>query len=282
MLRSEVQGKTGLTRKAIDYYEEKGLIKPEKSANGYRNYKEKDASILMKIAQLRKIGLTIAEIETVIATGENSLSSILRKKQFYLKMDQRRVAILKQLVKGGQQNIVDEQIALLEIEETLYERLEQAFPGYFGQLLFSAYAPFLLETLAPEDVSAYDEFVDYLDSLPILTLSKEEELYLDTLSKPYDSEALNSIQSAKIAAVENVEQWWELNEETVKQYEEFKQSAEYVNSPMKSIQDKVNQFMRDNRYYEVAIPLIRKFSKSYDAYYKKLLAANDHYERLKS
>ena len=30
MLRSEIQNKTGLTRKAIEYYEDKGLINPHR------------------------------------------------------------------------------------------------------------------------------------------------------------------------------------------------------------------------------------------------------------
>ena len=38
--------------------------------------------------------------------------------------------------------------------------------------------------------------------------------------------------------------------------------------------------MIDNKYYETAIPLIRKFSKSYDEYYQKLLTANDKYLEL--
>lgn len=40
MLRNEIQNKTGLTSKAIEYYEEKGLIKPLKLENGYRDYSE--------------------------------------------------------------------------------------------------------------------------------------------------------------------------------------------------------------------------------------------------
>lgn len=46
---------------------------------------------------------------------------------------------------------------------------------------------------------------------------------------------------------------------------------------MKTIQDKLQTFMLDNKYYEIAIPLIRKFSKSYDQYYKKMLIANEQY-----
>ena len=49
MLRNEIQEKTGLTRKAIDYYEEKGLIKPVKLGNGYRDYSDKDLEILNEI-----------------------------------------------------------------------------------------------------------------------------------------------------------------------------------------------------------------------------------------
>ena len=59
MLRNEIQEKTGLTRKAIDYYEEKGLIKPVKLGNGYRDYSDEDLEILNEIFLFRKIGLSI-------------------------------------------------------------------------------------------------------------------------------------------------------------------------------------------------------------------------------
>lgn len=38
MLISEAAAKTGLTKKAIEYYEEQGLICPKISENGYRNF----------------------------------------------------------------------------------------------------------------------------------------------------------------------------------------------------------------------------------------------------
>ena len=55
MLRNEIQNKTGLTRKAIEYYEEKGLIKPLKLENGYRDYSEEDMKILSKISLFDKL-----------------------------------------------------------------------------------------------------------------------------------------------------------------------------------------------------------------------------------
>lgn len=57
MLRNEVQKRTGLTRKAIEYYENKGLIKPEKNINGYRIYSEKNVDDLLKISIYRNLDI---------------------------------------------------------------------------------------------------------------------------------------------------------------------------------------------------------------------------------
>ena len=50
---------------------------------------------------------------------------------------------------------------------------------------------------------------------------------------------------------------------------------------MKNIQDQLKTFLIDHHYYEVAIPLITQFSKSYDLYYKKLTEASDYYLKQK-
>lgn len=59
MLRSEIQKETSLTRKAIEYYEDKRLIHPQKSENGYRDYSIKDLETLKKVAIFRKLGMSI-------------------------------------------------------------------------------------------------------------------------------------------------------------------------------------------------------------------------------
>ena len=42
MLINEACNLTGLTKKAISYYEKHGLIKPRKCGNGYREYSKAD------------------------------------------------------------------------------------------------------------------------------------------------------------------------------------------------------------------------------------------------
>lgn len=43
----EVEDLTGLTRKAIRYYEENGLIQTVKGANGYKEYDEETVKCLL-------------------------------------------------------------------------------------------------------------------------------------------------------------------------------------------------------------------------------------------
>ena len=277
MLRSEIQKETGLTRKAIEYYEDKGLIHPQKSENGYRDYSTKDLEILKKVSIFRKLGMSISDIYQFIYSGGDSLSSVLREKQHQLDLDEKRKEILEMIVKGESDELINEKVWLLEMKETIYEKLEIAFPGYFGQMLFAAYQPFLNEPLEYDDKNSFYKYIDYLDMLPSFELTEEEKKYIEKLSSPFDLKTLKDVNQAKLDAVENPEKWMKDNEDAISSYESYKNSEEYQNSFMKQIQEKLKNFIKDNQYYEIAISLIRKFSKSYDNYYKKLLKANEQY-----
>lgn len=281
MLRNEIQNKTGLTRKAIEYYEEKGLINPQKTENGYRDYSENDLEVLIKVSLFRKLGISVTEIEDYLSTSISSLSSVLRRKQHQLEVEEKRKEVLELVVKGESQELINEKIKLIEAEESIYERLERLFPGYFGQMLFAAYQPFLNEPLGKDEEEAFEKYVNYLDNLPSLQLSKDEQDYIEKISSTFDMQTLKKVNKDKINAIENVEEWLKENNNAISQYEQYKNSEEYQNSLMKQIQDKLQNFMKDNKYYEIAIPLIRKFSTSYDEYYEKLLKANEIYLDMK-
>ena len=277
MLRSEIQKETGLTRKAIEYYEDKGLIHPQKSENGYRDYSTKDLEILKKVSIFRKLGMSISDIGQCISSGGDTLSSVLREKQHQLDLDEQRKVILEMIVKGESNELINEKVSLLEVEETIYEKLEIAFPGYLGQMLFAAYQPFLNEPLENDRKNSFYKYIDYLDKLPAFRLTEEEKIYIENITSPFNMKTLKDVNQAKLDAIENPEKWLKDNEDAINQYESYKNSEEYQNSIMKQIQDKLTNFMKENQYYEIAIPFIRKFSKSYDEYYKKLLKANEVY-----
>lgn len=277
MLRNEIQDKTNLSRKAIEYYEEKGLIHPIKLENGYRDYSDEDVEVLKRISLLRNLGLSISEIALYLDSKEEALASILRRKEHELDICEKRKNVLKLIVKGESVDLINDELAIIEAQETIYDKLIRIFPGYFGQLIFSSYKIFLNESLNKDEEAAFNEYIKFLDSLPNFELSKEEKDYIEAISSSFDMKTLDDLNKEKLIAIENSKTWLEENEDYIKAYKEYKNTDEYKNGLMKSIQDKLKKFMQENNYYEKAIPLIRKFSKSYNAYYEKLLKANEEY-----
>ncbi len=53
---------TGISQRKIRYYEERGLIFPERSNKGIRKYSFQDVEALMKIAEKMEEGVQTAEI----------------------------------------------------------------------------------------------------------------------------------------------------------------------------------------------------------------------------
>ena len=67
----EVSQKTGLSKKTIRFYEEEGLIEPEKTyQNGraYRTYTQAHIQTLNDVALLRRARFSVEEIKTILST----------------------------------------------------------------------------------------------------------------------------------------------------------------------------------------------------------------------
>ena len=279
MKRNEVEKITGLTRKAILYYEDKGLIRPHKEENNYRSYSQKDVDRLLQISIYRKLGLSLLEIKNILSTKEKELASILRDRQYRLELEENKKNLLEKLIKSQNFEEIAKDLEALEKEETIYERLAGIFPGYFGQIFFVSYKPFLGDKLAEDQEPVFHELIKILDSLPEIDFTEEEKAYIEKLTSDFDLEPLESINQEKIQAVYNYDDWMEDNKGKVKVYEAFKESEDYKSSQVKKISDKLRAYMVKNNYYDLVIPLIRKISPAYDAYYKKLLEANEKFLR---
>lgn len=60
--------KTGLTQRAIRLYEEKGILKPARSAeNKYRTFSTRDVAVAKKIAEFRQLGFSLNEIVKMLS-----------------------------------------------------------------------------------------------------------------------------------------------------------------------------------------------------------------------
>ncbi|WP_369788820.1 Cu(I)-responsive transcriptional regulator [Rouxiella sp. WC2420] len=69
---SDAAKKTGLTSKAIRFYEEKGLVTaPIRSENGYRSYAPKQIEELTLLRQARQVGFNLEECQELVALFNN-------------------------------------------------------------------------------------------------------------------------------------------------------------------------------------------------------------------
>ena len=64
---SDVAKKTGLTSKAIRFYEEKGLVTPPaRGENGYRTYSQRHLDELTLLRQARQVGFNLEECKELV------------------------------------------------------------------------------------------------------------------------------------------------------------------------------------------------------------------------
>lgn len=69
---SDIAKKTGLTSKAIRFYEEKGVVTPPvRSENGYRRYNAHHLEELNLLRQARQVGFTLDECRELVALFNN-------------------------------------------------------------------------------------------------------------------------------------------------------------------------------------------------------------------
>ena len=82
MLINEVCKECNLTKKAVEYYTEQGLIQPRITENGYRQFSETDALKLKRIAVLRGLGFSVLEIRTILENdSRTAIYDVLNRKE---------------------------------------------------------------------------------------------------------------------------------------------------------------------------------------------------------
>ena len=94
---NQVEELVGVTKKNIRFYEDQGLLRPERNpANGYRDYTLKDVERLKTIKLLRRLDVPCASIRQVLE-GERSLSDCLDRHMTALEQRQRDVGHMRRL-----------------------------------------------------------------------------------------------------------------------------------------------------------------------------------------
>lgn len=69
---SDAAQRSGLPAKTIRYYEDIGLVKPLRDANGYRAFRESDVHKLTFLSRARALGFTIEDCRNLLALWEDT------------------------------------------------------------------------------------------------------------------------------------------------------------------------------------------------------------------
>lgn len=202
---SEVMKVTGLTKKAINYYEDSGLIKPSSNEeNNYRDYSNSDVDKLKQIATLRRFGLPVSSIKEALAKPENMylvFENYMKKLNEEIKNMERCQSILGSCMSNLNEKDMDiskvtEEMSLLKgaVEMSQRERhgfmeieLIRIFPGAYGKMLAINFGFFLDEPLdTKEKENAWINMVKILDNTESIFTAKELEEYLESRNFDWD------------------------------------------------------------------------------------------------
>ncbi len=276
MLINEVCKECNLTKKAVEYYGEQGLISPTVMENGYRYFTEYDVSKLKRIAILRGLGLSVSDIRAVL--GKDNLSiiyDVLHKKELEIADLQEKQALIRQLAEHNDWDTVRIQIDALQKRQSILNRMLDKFPGYYGKMVCSHFSSFLSDPITTdEQQEAFETIIDFLDEVDIVIPEDMQEL-LDELTRIADTADIKSVSSALVVAMENPEQYISDHKEVLEQYRAIITSDEYKATPMYRLQELLKQLQKENGYNDIFIPAMQRLSPSYREYYENLSLAND-------
>ena len=277
MMIHDVMEKTGLTRKAIEYYIAQGLIAPQTQENGYRAFSAEDVSRIRAIAVYRRLGVSVAEIREILDGDQaKALGSILIRRRIDAQRQMKKDALLNRLATGTQIEEIQAELNALEAGANIADRLFNAFPGYLGQYISLHFAHFLMTPVEQiQQAEAYETIVRWLDALPPLELSEELQALLDEMSAALPVGQMEDVHAAVLRMSEDPGAYLKEHEESIRTYLAMKETKEYRESPAARLMEAMKDFQQQNGYTDVFIPAMERLSPAYAAYRERMEAANE-------
>ncbi len=104
MTVKELEERTGLNRANIRFYEQEGLLSPQRRPNGYRDYSEEDLAALLRIKLLRQLEVPLDDIRQLIQ-DKTSLGALMARQKALLSKESQRLAaaweVCEEIRRGG-------------------------------------------------------------------------------------------------------------------------------------------------------------------------------------
>lgn len=274
---SEICGKTGLTKKAVEYYIGRGLLSPGIHENGYRDFSADDLQRLKKISILRSLGLSCGEMRAVLEDKtDETLSRLCISREWRNKQEQARYMLLCAVRDGAPLDGLQAELRRIGQRQTIAQKLLDAFPGIFGRFICLHFEPYLGEPIeTASQQQAYDEIVDFLDHVPLPAFTEDLQAALSEYTRHLNTQHIRQISRDVREAVEHPAAFFEKNSGAIHSYLAYKESEEYRDSPVYRMECLLRQFQQMIGYNETFLPAMRRLSPSYGAYCKKLESVNE-------
>lgn len=282
MFIKNVRERCNITKKALDYYEAKGLISPKVLDNGYRDYSEEDVATVKEISVLRQCGISIPEIKVILSS--NNKSAALQKCKYLTDIRTEKLLTIRSCINHlTQEYDVEREFDYLQKHsETVFsikEQLVLAFPGNYGLFLALHFGRFLNEPIDTEEKrNAYAAIVNYLDcaSLSIDPELQEFMQEIFTVGEKINAAMLEQQAHDQMTEVlEDTDNYLERNRAEIAQHIDYKLSDEFKKSTAGRLQQKMLEFQKNSGYQEVFIKNLKVLSPEYTSYLGRMEKAND-------
>ena len=273
MTIDEIAKELNLTKRAMKYYEEQGLLKVAKDSNGYRNYSKQDLELLRRISIYRKLGISISDIKKLLEKEDKDiLLGILADKEKELREKESEYEELKVFVMTGKTDRLSEAIPY----ESIGKAITDAVPGFFGYYFLYHFLPFLqgrIETA--EQKEAYEVICAFWDNTEI-KIPMFMRIF-GRLSYHFRPEVSAKSMSAKMDMQMRLylnvdeEKYEKLKKQVLDGYR-MKRMMRF--HPAYISQRKFMKELQDKGYNDIFISNMKKLSPDYKAYHEAMTAIN--------
>ena len=270
MLLNEIVKEVGMTKRAIKYYEKKGLLTVNKDNNGYRNYSNQDVDTLKKISVYRKLGIGIKDIQKLLKTDNKSiLLHIYQEKLQDHVLQNSELKALKQFIDDGNADKANE---LLDYQ-TVENAIESLLPGKeWANYFKSHFKPFLnIKLITPEQKQALQNILEYCDKTALKI----------PFMMQIGMKIANTVSQESKSADEMIAYYRDMNEN---EYSKLKERV-YAGVKMKTgimkyhpsfiAQRKMQKELQNKGYNDIFLPNLMVLSPKYAEYKKSFDALNN-------
>lgn len=277
---NEVSKKLHITKRAIKYYEEKGLIKVKKDKNGYREYNNDDIKRLKTISLYRKLGINIIDIQKLFSQPESNqlhLKEIYKHKQVQLDSENKQLQYLKEIIDAKDYDEIIQEVEEYIDYETIAKAIQEMVPGNIGTIFMYHFLPYLQITIQTEEQrQAYYEIIQFWDDfhlkVPLLMriTSKVQIMLMPDMEKVV-MQIDNKIQSLLNPTAEE----YEKTKKMIRQNVKLRNNFIYKYNPFLMINRKFMKQLQNSGYNDIFIPNMKKLSPKYKEYHDALTDMNN-------